>query len=483
MEDKTVFEDLLEVKQRVEQMDLLEFKHQWEHQVGDYSHLTYRDRLKFTVMSIKILQAKVDLVRTISSIRELANHPEPERAIYYYLRANLWKFLDNFRYILLVHDISDRVKLDCMNLLDEITDIIAQDDQLKASSLSRLHKLLAHSKLLDRDAEHSQHAANEAPLHAQIEQRIARVIHKLEPEVGQPETGPPKIELLPVHVQQLLSLYGAFSVSRISIEKSGIASIIQLLSAHPVKELEVHARELLKTLSHLEREVLIAPGTHLLRNQCAYALIILQEMRKMHKGLPVLLLKILQLCSYVQSPPSGIDIPDELAGLKPRVTNISQKKLRPLLEDVLLKSPEYFAELPHLKRVCPGCYPNVPQSALDIHQARLMVSASFDRLFLNKKGLTSSGTGASQLSKMIVEILGLLVNVEPSPNFLKTHAHDTLLIKQTKEHSSPTTAKLEKLFDQQFTTYKHHLKFLQESLDYYQGILEHLKNGHRNGRT
>ncbi len=482
MEDKTVFEDLLEVKHRVDQMGLLEFKHQWEHQIDDHSHLTYRDRLKFTVMSIKILQAKVDLVRTISSIRELANHPEPERAIYYYLRANLWKFLDNFRYILLVNDISDQVKLDCMDLLDEITDTIAQDDQLKASSLSRLHKLLAHSKLLERNAERLSDAAGGAPLHAQIKQRIAYVIHKLEPEVEQSEVDPPKVEL-PAHAQKLLSLYGAFSVSRISIEKSGIASIIQLLYAHPVKELEGHARELFKALSYLEQEVLIAPGTRQLRNQCAYALIILQEMRKMHKGLPVLLLKILQLCNYVQSPPSGIDIPDELAGLKPRVTNISQKKLRPLLEDVLLKSPGYFAELPHLKKVCPGCYPNTPQSALDIHQAQHLVSASFDLLFSDGKGLPSSGTGASKLSKMIVEILGLLVNVEPSPNFLKTHAHEALLIKQIKEHSSPTTAKLEKLFDQQFATYKHHLKFLQESLDYYQGILEHLKNGRRNGKT
>ena len=481
MEDKTVFEDLLEVKHRVDQMDLLEFKHQWEHQSGDYSHLTYRDRLKFTVMSIKILQAKVDLVRTISSIRELANHPEPERAIYYYLRANLWKFLDNFRYILLVKDISNQVKLDCMDLLDEIIDTIAQDDQLKASSLSRLHKLLAQSKLLERDARHSQDAVGEAPLHAQLEQRIAHLIHKLEPEAEQPETGSPKIEL-PVHVQQFLSIYGAFSVSRISIEKSGIASIIQLLYAHPVKELDGHAHELSKALSLLEREVLITPGTRPLRNQCAYALIILQEMRKMHKGLPVLLLKILQLCSYVQSPPSGISIPDELAGLKPRVTNISQKKLRPLLEDVLLKNPEFFAKLPHLDKVCPACYPNTSQSALDIHQAQHLVSGSFDRLFSNGKGLTSSGTGASQLSKMIVEILGLLVNVEPSPDFLKTHANETLLIKQIKEHASPSTAKLEKLFDQQFATYKHHLKFLQESLDYYQGILEHLKNGHRNGK-
>jgi len=109
-------------------------------QASDYSHLAYTDRLTFTVMSIKILQAKVDLVRTLTSIRELAQHPEPERAIYHYLRANLWKFLDNFRYVLLMDDISDQVKLECMDLLDELTELIAQDEQLKTSSVIRLQK-------------------------------------------------------------------------------------------------------------------------------------------------------------------------------------------------------------------------------------------------------------------------------------------------------------------------------------------------------
>jgi hypothetical protein len=433
-------------------------------------------------MSVKILQAKVDLIRTISAIRDLADHPEPERALYYYLRANLWKFLDNFRYILLVKDISDQVKLDCMDLLDEITDIIAQDNQLKTSSLSRLRKLLAQIRLLEHNVANQQETSSKPPIHAQLDERVSHLIQHLEPKVPESETTSPAIEL-PVHVQKLISLYGAFSVSRISIEKSGIASIIQLLSAHPVKELEGHSHELFETLSHLEREVLVTPGVRPLRNQCAYALVILQEMRKMHKGLPVLLLKILQLCTYVQSPPKGVDIPQELAGLKPRITGISQKKLRPLLEDVLWKNPEYFAKLPHLKAVCPWCYHDTPQDSVDIQHAQHTVSSSFDRLFADKKSIPFQDAGASQLSKMIVEILGLLINVEPSPNFLKTHASETLLIKQTKEASSSSGTKLEKLLDQQFSTYKHHLKFLQESLDYYQGVLEHLRNGHRKRDT
>jgi hypothetical protein len=367
-----------------------------------------------------------------------------------------------------------------MDLLDEITDIIAEDDQLKSSSLSRLHKLLSQIKLLEHNTAHHQDPSIDAHIHVQLDQRVSHLIHKLEPEEQVQGTTPPSIEL-PSHVKKLISLYGTFSVSRISIEKSGIASIIQLLYSHPLKELELHSRELFKTLSHLEREVLVAPDIRSLRNQCAYALVILQEMRKMHKGLPVLLLKILQLCTYVQSPPPGVDIPQELAGLKPRIMNISQKKLRPLLEDVLWKNPEYFANLPHLKTVCPWCYPKVPQGSLDIRHSQRVVTSSFDRLFTNGKSAGRADAGASELSKMIVEILGILVNVEPSPNFLKTHAQESLLIKRAKEASPQSIGKLEKLLDQQFVTYQHHLKFLQESLDYYQGILEHLKNGRRNG--
>jgi hypothetical protein len=65
------------------------------------------------------------------------------------------------------------------------------------------------------------------------------------------------------------------------------------------------------------------------------------------------------------------------------------------------------------------------------------------------------------------------VNVEPSPHFLKVHAKETLLIKQAKESSSQR--QLEKLLDKQYNTYRNHLKFLQDSIDYYQGILERLE--------
>ena len=77
---------------------------------------------------------------------------------------------------------------------------------------------------------------------------------------------------------------------------------------------------------------------------------------------------------------------------------------------------------------------------------------------------------------MIIEILGLLVNVEPSPNFLKLHTKETVQIKHAKEGPSKPR-ELEKLLDQQYQTYKNHLNFLQESLNYYQGILTNLHNG------
>jgi hypothetical protein len=302
------------------------------------------------------------------------------------------------------------------------------------------------------------------------------LIHALEPELPNEEVIQPVD--ISAHAQQLISLYAAFSVSRISIEKSGIASIIQLLYAHPIENLKAHSAELFDTLNYVDREVLLNPGARSLRNQCAYALVIVLEMLKMHKGLPVLLLKILRLCSYIQFPPKGVNIPRELQGLKPRISRISQKRLRPILEDVLWKNPEYFTNLPHLSDVCPSCYLTTPEQTLDLSQAQQIVASGFNRLLATK---TSVGpdSGASQLSKMIIEILGLLVNVEPSPNFLNTHTHETLMIKQVREVSSPVPGKLEKLLDQQYTTYQHHLKFLQESLEYYQGILDHLKNGHK----
>lgn len=473
MEEKTVLEDLLDVKKDVDQMDLLEFKSQWEERTKDYTNLAYTDRLKFTVMSIKILQAKVDLIRTISSVRELTNHPEPKRAIYYYLRAHLWKFLDNFRYILLVDDISDRVKLDCMDLLDELADIIARDEQLKTSSVTRLNKLLGQIQLLENTTMLQRYGIPTRPIHEQLDRRVSRLIETLEPKPDEREL-PPPIDL-PAHVDKILTLYASFSITRISIEKSGVSSIIQLLHAHPEDSLEEHRSQIQETLAFLERQVLLKPTVRPLRNQCAYALVILLEMLKMHKGLPVLLLKILRLCAYIQTPPPGVDLDQELQGLKSRITMISQKKLRPIIEDVLWKNPEYFVRLPQLPRVCPWCYTASTKYKPDIIHIQRVVAASFDHLVT--AGQTSTNqyeTGTSPLSKTIIEILGLLVNIEPSPNFLKTHTQDALLLKQAKDEIK-TRSNLKEFLDQQYKTYTHHLKFLQESLNYYQGILNSLK--------
>jgi hypothetical protein len=335
---------------------------------------------------------------------------------------------------------------------------------------------LTQIRLLEHHTARRQEAVPSHQLHVQLDQRVSRLIHTLEPELPKEEAARPVN--ISAHAQQLITLYAAFSVSRISIEKSGIASIIQLLYAHPAKDLEAHSAELFDALNYVDQEVLLNPGLRPLRNQCAYALVIILEMRKMHKGLPVLLLKILRLCSYIQFPPKGVNIPKELQGLKPRISRISQKRLKPILEDVLWQNPEYFANLPHLKDVCPRCYLKTPEQTLDLSQAQQMVASGFNRLLATRTSVRS-GSGASQLSKMIIEILGLLVNVEPSPNFLKTHTHETLMIKQAKEAPSLATGKLEKLLDRQYATYQHHLKFLQESLEYYQGILDHLKNGQR----
>jgi len=469
--EKAVLDDLLEVKKHVDQMDLLEFKAQWDKHRGDYDHLEYTDRLKFTVMSIKILEAKVDLIRMISSIKERSTHPDPQRALYYYLRANLWKFLDNFRYILLIDDISDQVKMDCINLLDDLTDIIAQDEQLKSSCLLRLHKLLTHIRGLENDTMLQKYGIRSNEIHAQLDQQVSQLIYALEPHVEAKES--PPAPQFPPHVQKLIRTYSSFSVSRISIEKSGTLSIIQLLHDYPPVDLEKHRIQLQETLRTLERLVLPRSSVGPLRNQCAYALVILMEMLKMHKGLPVLLLKIFELCSYIQFPPPDVDIDGELRGLKGKVANISQKKLRPIIEDVLWKNSEYLTNLPYLRTVGSWCYSLPPKSTLNINYIQRVVASSFDRLLSAQQFPSISGEAATtQLSKIVIEILGLLVNIEPSPHFLKLHVKETLMIKQAKEQPRS----MEKLLDKQYNTYKNHLKFLQDSLEYYQGILERLEN-------
>ncbi len=191
VQEKIILEDLLEIKKQIDQLDLLEFKAQWDRHVENYANLDHFDRLKFTIMSIKILQAKIDLLRTISSIKECSVHPEPKRALYYYLQANLWKFLDNFHYILLTDDISDYVKLNCIDLLDELTEIIAQDEQLQLSCLNRLQKLLTHIRILENEGRLQKHGIPASQIYKQLDQRVSHLIDALRPSVQVQETSFP----------------------------------------------------------------------------------------------------------------------------------------------------------------------------------------------------------------------------------------------------------------------------------------------------
>jgi hypothetical protein len=476
MEDKVVLEDLLEVKKYIDQMDLLEFKTQWDKRSEGHTTLKYADRLKFMVMSIKVLQAKVDLIRTISSIKECSTHPEPERAIYYYLRSNLWKFLDSFQYALLTEDISDQVKLECMDLLDEFTEIIAQDEQLKNSCLHRLHKLLAHVRILENEIALRKYGMQASQIHAQLDQRISKLIYTLEPSVQAESVSQPLVstEFTP-QIQQLIKTYASFSVSRISIEKSGVLSIIQLLHEHLLVDIDTQKIQLEETLTTLDQQMFYSSTVTPARNQCAYALVILLEILKMHKGLPVLLLKILELCVYIHFPPAGVDIERELRELKRRVTDVSQKKLRPIIEDVIWKNPEYFANIPYLRSMCPWCYDQSPEHGLDINLVRRVIASSFDRLLSTQQGAGAPDidTATSQLSKTVIETLGLLVNIEPSPQFLKSHAKETLIIKRARE-SNLQPGSMKQLLDKQYTIYKNHLKFLHDSIEYYQALSENL---------
>jgi hypothetical protein len=245
------------------------------------------------------------------------------------------------------------------------------------------------------------------------------------------------------------------------------------LKNHPPADIEEHKTLLEETLDTLEQQVFYSSTVTPSRNQCAYALVILLEILKMHKGLPVLLLKILNLCSYIQFPPPHVDIDRELRGLKRRVTDVSQKKLRPIIEDVLWKNPEYFANIPYLRTACPWCYEASPEHSLDINNTRKIAASSFERL-LSTQQLSfpqESDTAKSQLSKIVIETLGLLVNIEPSPQFLKSHAKEMLIIKRARE-SNLQPGSMKQLLDKQYTIYKNHLKFLQDSIEYYQSISE-----------
>ena len=469
-------EDVLKVKKLVDQMDLREFKAQWRNRSSDYSNLAPTDRLKYMVMSIKILQAKADLKRMINSVQELSTHPESQKAIYYYLRTNLWKFLDNFRYILLIDDIRDEDKLECLNLLDDHTEIIAQDEELKKSCLHRLHKLLEQSHILEHDVFLGQPMDRESQIYHQLAQRIVQIIHNLEPPI--PTEDNELSALISNAVQGVIRKYSSFSVARISIETSGVLSIIQLLHDHSLGELERHQAQLQEALVLLEQQVLYEPKLRPIRNQCAYALVVVLEIVKMHKGLPVLLLRILNLCSYIQFPPAQASLDRELRELKGKITEITQKRLRPIIEDVLWKNPTYLTKIPHILATCPWCYRKDRENMLNITHIRRVVTSSFDRIEAAPGGLfNSEGIGKSHLSELVIDILGLLVNLEPSPHFLKLHSQEAQMLRQTQKSDLVKLNSKKTLFDQQYTTYKNHLQFLQDSIDYYLGISEKLGHG------
>ncbi|MDY0096072.1 MAG: hypothetical protein RBT80_25525 [Candidatus Vecturithrix sp.] len=481
MEHKVLLEDLLKIKQLVDQMDLREFKLQWRRRSADYSNLATTERLKFMVMSIKVLQAKADLKRMMTSIKELAAHPEPQKAIYYYFRSNLWKFLDHFHYILLVDDIPDTDKMECLDLLDKYVEVIAQEEELKESCVNRLHKLLEQSQILEQDGFGDSVKNEESRLYRQLARRIVHLIHKLEPPA--PDEDLELSDQVSASIQALIRKYVTFSVSRISIETSGVLSIIQLLIEHPVPTLEVHRQQLSEALNILDQKSLYDLSLRQMRNQCAYALIVLLEILKMHHGLPILLLRLLELGSFISFPPKDISLNKELRELKGKIADITQYKLRPIIEDVLWKNPTFLAKIPYIRAVCPWCYRKDHKEMLNITHIRKIVTASFERLETTP-GIQeySDAASKSHLSELVIDILGLLVNLEPSPRFLKAHAQEAQQIKQAKKIEFPHSKPFEMLLEQQYMTYKNHLQFLEDSIEYYVGISEKLEdrsNGHR----
>ena len=470
MEPKIALADLLKIKQSVDQMDLLEFKTQWSNRSHDYVNLDQAERLKYMVMSIKILQAKADLKRMINSIQELSAHPESERAIYYYLRADLWKFLDNFHYLLFVEEENEE-KFACLDLLDQMTEIIGQDDELQQTCTIRLHKLFEQTRLLKQEAATQQPGSESFRTYHQIEQRLAQILQTLDPSMAMPTPLPE--DLIPPIAWELIQKYTAFSISRISIEKSGVLSIIQLLCEYPLPQLSAHQAELEKMLNTVERRALYEPQLATMRNQCGFALILLLEIVKMHEGLPVLLSRIFDLCSYVYFPQQGVSLEKELKELKGRVAEISQKKLRPIIEDVLWKNPTYLTKVAYIRKSCGWCYRDDRRDALNLSFIRQVITSSFDRLeSVPALQFSYEGVAKSHLSEMVIESLGLLVNLEPSPQFLTLHAKETRMIKQAQKAGTLTDNAHERLLNKQYQTYKNHLKFLRDSIEYYHGISE-----------
>ncbi len=475
MENRDALEKILKVKQGIEQMDLLEFKTEWRNRSADYARLSYEERLKYMVMSIKILHAKTDLKRMINSIQELMEHPESERALFYYLRADLWKFLDNFHYILLIEDLEDFDTFECLTLLDGLNAVILQDENLRQSSARRLKKLVEQTHILKNDAVTRGAAPAVQELYQKLEQRISQILHDLTPEIETERAV--ALDVVTTSIQKTIQRYTSFSISRISIERSGVLSILQLLSDYPEAQLEAHCEQLQETLSILERRTLYEPKVTSLRNQSAYALIVLLEILKIHKGLPVLLSRILDLCSYLRFASDNAVLEKELRELKGRVAEIAQKKLRPILDDVLWKNPTYLTQLPHIRFSCPWCYSKDREDRLDISNIRQVVTWSFDCLEA-APGMqyTPEGLTKSRLSEMVIESLGLLVNLEPSPRFLKLHAEETRMIKQARKAGTASKNSLETILQKQYQTYNGHLKFLEDSIEYYKNISEQFKH-------
>ncbi|PID57848.1 hypothetical protein CSB45_06415 [candidate division KSB3 bacterium] len=449
-------------------MDLLEFKTLWSHRTEENTRLNRQDRLRYMVMSIKVLQAKSDFKRMIGSIKQLAEHPESERAIYYYLRADLWKFLDNFQYILILEDDNDQEKLEGLELLNELVDIIVQDEGLQRSCTTRLQKLCRQIRHLHRDSGVS---GADQKRYQNLETQVNQLLQHLDPACCADKALFSRF--VSEDEQHIVQKYRSFSVSRISIEKMGVLKIIELLHDYPVAELQRHRVTLENTLETLKTRTFYKADVAEARNQCAYSLIVLLEILKMHMGLPVLLSRIFELCTYVYFPGDSEALERELKAMSGRISEISQKKLWPLIEDILWKNSTYLSTLPGLRTVCPWCYRTDRKALLDLPRIREVMTKSFERLE-SAPTLQAPYEDAmkSCLSKMVVESLGLLVNLEPSPRFLKLHSEESKKIRQMRkacEKNVHISNDLERLLKKQYYTYKNHLRFLRDSLDYYQG--------------
>ena len=366
-------------------------------------------------------------------------------------------------------------KYECLTLLDDLNPVITQDEKLQQSSVKRLEKLLEQTRILKRDALTRETKSQVREMYQELEQRIIQILHDLTPAIETEKAMASDVVTAPI--QRLIQKYTSFSVSRISIEKSGVLSIIQLLSDYPGDQLETHREQLQDTLATLENRTLYEPKVTSLRNQSAYSLIVLSEILKMHKGLPVLLSRIFDLCSYLRFASDNAALERELKELKGRVAEIAQKKLRPIIDDVLWKNPTYLTKLSHIRFSCPWCYRKDREEMLDISNIRQVVTWSFDCLeTLPGVQYIPEGVVKSGLSELVIESLGLLVNLEPSPRFLKSHTEEIRMIKQTKKAGESSKNTLDKLLQKQYQTYKGHLKFLQDSIEYYEGISEKFKH-------